>query len=309
MGEFMRIKVRMDITEPITRFISLEIEDDEGEQDQTNEEMMNNEENGNKDKEGERKIITFKYEYLPDFCYNCGIIRHTEKSRPSRNRREGTRQFGPDLRAVIYKGSSSEERSRSSSEKGNFWLTNSAGNKGKQGSDGASWRKSTPSDCDEGLPKKGDDKEVTSLLEKVKDDQIKETEGKKLSIEDKPSGVEIDGKKTGEGPHPKTSDYQEKALALYDGQGRTKNDGSKNSKSAKQCTFKRIAGSNQHLAQIVNSELKKRNADLMEIDSEAEVSKKARREVNGEANGDDENERNKADVMIAGLQGQPGEPK
>jgi hypothetical protein len=47
----------------------------------------------------------------------------------------------------------------------------------------------------------------------------------------------------------------------------------------------------------------------MEIDSEAEVSKKARREVNGEANGDDENERNKADVMIAGLQGQPGEPK
>jgi hypothetical protein len=126
MEEFMRIKVRMDITEPITRFITLEIEDDEGEKDQTNAEMMNNEENGNKDKEGERKIITFKYEYLPNFCYNCGIIGHTEKSCPSRNRREGTGQFGPNLRAVIYKGSSSEERSRSSSEKGNFWLTNSA---------------------------------------------------------------------------------------------------------------------------------------------------------------------------------------
>jgi hypothetical protein len=153
MGEFLRIKVRMDITKPITRFITLEIEDEESEQDQTNDQMMSVEENGKKEKE--MKFITFKYEYLPDFCYSCGIIGHTEIFCPARTRREGARQFGPELRAIIYTGNSSEEKSRSSSDRGNFWLTNSDGNKGnKQGSDGPSWRKSIQSGRDEYMLKR-----------------------------------------------------------------------------------------------------------------------------------------------------------
>ncbi|KAF7002938.1 hypothetical protein CFC21_018339 [Triticum aestivum] len=123
MGAFMRIKVRIDITMPIMRFVTSFI-DDEEEQEQENvmipvgddEEI----ELRRKKREMEEKIVSFTYEYLPDFCYSCGIIGHTKKSRPTRSRRTGSRQFGPWLRANIYKGSSSEERSRGSNDKGKF---------------------------------------------------------------------------------------------------------------------------------------------------------------------------------------------
>ncbi|XP_048541405.1 uncharacterized protein LOC125520500 [Triticum urartu] len=166
MGAFMRIKVRIDITVPIMRFVTSFI-DDEEEQEQENvmipvgddEEI----ELRRKKREMEEKIVSFTYEYLPDFCYSCGIIGHTEKSCPTRSRRTGSRQFGPWLRANIYMGSSSEERSRGSNDKGKFWPSNSAGNKGSgQGSDGPSWRRNVPSGDDEEGAGRNEGKEVTN---------------------------------------------------------------------------------------------------------------------------------------------------
>ena len=52
MGEFMRIKVRMDITSPIMRFVTLELEEDEEDQRHVHEEMMGDDE---EDKEGKKR--------------------------------------------------------------------------------------------------------------------------------------------------------------------------------------------------------------------------------------------------------------
>lgn len=185
MGEFMRIKIRMDITIPLMRFITLEIEDDEEEHNQMYEEMMGADENvKERNKHIEEKIITLKYEHLPDFCYNCGIIGHTEKSCPTTSRRGGERQFGPWLRAIILKGSPGEEKSRSSSERGNFWLTYSDGGRGsKQGSDGPSWRKSVQVNGDEGRPWNCEQEEVKCPLKTIQGDQRRLVEGKKLMSE------------------------------------------------------------------------------------------------------------------------------
>ncbi|KAE8789671.1 hypothetical protein D1007_36100 [Hordeum vulgare] len=68
MGEFMRIKVRIDITAPIMRSTTLEIEEDEEEHIHTYEEMMGvDEKEKNEWKQGKEKLITLKYEHLPDF--------------------------------------------------------------------------------------------------------------------------------------------------------------------------------------------------------------------------------------------------
>lgn len=132
------------------------------------------------------KIVSFKYEHLPDFCYNCGIIGHIEKACPTKTRREGARQFGPWLHATILKGSSSEERSRSSSDRGEFWVTNSAGSRGsKQGSDGPSWRKSEPISRDGERPTRKEEKEVMSPLKAIQNVQSGSLEGKKLFSDDK----------------------------------------------------------------------------------------------------------------------------
>ncbi|KAI4971662.1 hypothetical protein ZWY2020_002576 [Hordeum vulgare] len=143
MGEFMRIKVQMDITIPIMRLTTLEIKEDEEEHIQTYEQLMGVDAKEKKErKEGKEKLITLKYEHLLDFCYNCVIINHKEKSCPNETKKEGERQFGPWLHATIFWGSSSEEEIRSSNGRRDFWLTNStSSNDSKMGSDGPSWRK------------------------------------------------------------------------------------------------------------------------------------------------------------------------
>ncbi|XBH91988.1 hypothetical protein VPH35_083228 [Triticum aestivum] len=119
MGAFTRIKVRTDITTPLMRFRILITDDDEEEQELPNEEVMGGEEDEIEGKRKEKeKIISFEYEYLPDFCYNCGIIGHTKKACPTRSRREGARHFGPWLKTMIYKGSSSEGMNRGLSDRG-----------------------------------------------------------------------------------------------------------------------------------------------------------------------------------------------
>ncbi|XBH80686.1 hypothetical protein VPH35_106379 [Triticum aestivum] len=83
MGVFMRIKMKLDITVPIMRFVTLFIENEMKLGGDDEEKEMKEK------KEEEEKIVSFTYEYLPDVCYSCGIIGHTEKSCPTRSRRTG----------------------------------------------------------------------------------------------------------------------------------------------------------------------------------------------------------------------------
>jgi hypothetical protein len=56
-GEYLRIKVRINIMKPLMRGMMIQL----GE-------------------EGRNKWCPFRYEFLSEFCYNCGIIGHDEKS-------------------------------------------------------------------------------------------------------------------------------------------------------------------------------------------------------------------------------------
>lgn len=173
----------MDITVPIMKLTTLFMDEEEEEQDLVNERMIGNEDDDEeKRKKKKEKVVTFKYEYLPDFCYKCGIIGHTEKLCPTITKREGARQFGPWLRAVIYKGSSSGEKSRGSNDNGDFWRSNIVGGGNKQGSDGPSWTKNLLTRSDKGISKKGEDREAASPFDINQGEQTRSVEGKKINV-------------------------------------------------------------------------------------------------------------------------------
>ncbi|KAK3222932.1 hypothetical protein Dsin_009957 [Dipteronia sinensis] len=53
-GKYMRIKVATDVSKPLKRFLR--------------EELLN---------KGEESLLLLRYEKLPEYCYHCGIIRHS----------------------------------------------------------------------------------------------------------------------------------------------------------------------------------------------------------------------------------------
>lgn len=157
--------------------------------------LENEEENASEDEnlemEGENenktgKMISFKYEFLPDFCYTCGIIGHNYRVCSIKLARGEKQQFGEWLRAdVPRKSSSDEERLRGPVEKGDFWRSNSDGSGGsKQGSDAISWRKNV---IEAGGSKlnDGNGKEFTSSLKIKQGDTSESMGGNKLNLEEK----------------------------------------------------------------------------------------------------------------------------
>jgi hypothetical protein len=76
-GEFLRVKIQIDLTKPLPRGRKLKYE-------------------------GELTWITFKYERLPKFCFHCGVISHGEEGclkRSDLRNQKNTAEFGPWLRA------------------------------------------------------------------------------------------------------------------------------------------------------------------------------------------------------------------
>ena len=301
MGLYMRIKVKMDITVPIMRFITIELDEEQDEEhDQISEELMGAEDM--KEKKICKKIVSFEYEHLPDFCYNCGIIGHTERACPSRTRRESDQQFGPWLRANMYSGSSSDERSKISSDRGDFWNTYSAGSKGsKQGSDRTSWRKSLPEAGmnEDKLGIRGEEKEVTRPLKKTQDDTHVAVKGRELvfeenkqlektmdkSLEPSPCKQTVHPVDPGVGIHEKemakvsttsmkiTQGEKERGQRREDEHNKERIKEIRSGTSLKLGTFKRRERDKEKQQQNQSPEtvLKKRNADMMEVDLEVMV--------------------------------------
>lgn len=278
-GQFMRIKVRMDITVPLMRGITFD-DEEEDEQNQKDGKMARG---GNgKMKEEQKKVVSFEYEHLPDFCYNCGIIGHGEKACIVRARREGERQYGPWLRATIYKGSSSEEKSRGSRDKCDFWISNSAGSRGSgQGSDGPSWRKTILNRGDDNREKR-DEKEVTSPLKITQEEQTETTRDKKLVFTEDQHNTQAKGEQNMTEKHTEEKEENlEKTAKEPMRVGSSSSDIEPEYTHLKpdvkkmRSTFKRIERQvGAKTQELLKPPLKKRGADLMEIDGEHDLAKK-----------------------------------
>nr|XP_045084657.1 uncharacterized protein LOC123494088 [Aegilops tauschii subsp. strangulata] len=323
MGEYMRIKVRIDITSPLMRFFTLII-DEEEEYEQEREEMEEEESDVEKKKKEKTKVITFRYEHLPDFCYNCEIIGHNERACPTKGAKAEGRQFGAWMRAVIFKGGSSEEgRSKSSSDRSNFWRSNSAGSKG---SDGPSWRKNLSSTEGDEKINRGEGGD-TSPLKITLDDQTKVTGGKKL-VYDERNSESFSKKEHKEGFESEVTNeatvqscQRGDSERAHDGRGKNVQSEEKENMvvqksetNEKHNTFIRVKKpkGKQHSVPVVVG-TKKRIAEYMEFDDEVEFFKKARMEVDGEeeeeASAKQVAEGKRPEGGSAGLQGQPGESK
>lgn len=140
VGQYLRIKVRLNITKPLMRGVSLVVED------------------------GEAPLwCPMVYEYLPDFCYSCGIVGHIDKVCAGKGEGSGTQQFSKKLRFMPEKkrweegfggGGNNSRRSGSwrSGGSGDFGR-NSGGSKGigsgSMRSGSLTWRKNDENEREE----------------------------------------------------------------------------------------------------------------------------------------------------------------
>lgn len=128
-GQYLRIKIRLNILKPLMRGVTLDLGDEE--------------------KKAE-KWCPLVYEFLPDFCYTCGIIGHTGRLCEIQLEKGAVQQFSKALRFIPDKKSGSELSGRSSGNRQNSMCNTEArwsgcsgswGSGGRKGSDDRSWRK------------------------------------------------------------------------------------------------------------------------------------------------------------------------
>lgn len=153
VGEFLRVKVMLDIRNPLMRGVTLDV----GE--------------GNQEK---KKWCPLVYEYLPDFCYLCGLIGHVDKACPVYTQKGAEPQFSRALRFIPEKKKFGDDLSKKSVEQRSMlpWRnerkrasggSGSWGSSERKGSDSGSWRKDEIIAVDKQIPI-GEEKEFTSPL-------------------------------------------------------------------------------------------------------------------------------------------------
>jgi hypothetical protein len=120
VGQYLRVKVRMLITKPLMRGTMVDVA--EG---------------------GDAKIrwFPFEYEYLPEFCYVCGIIGHVDKDCSIRLKKGEEAQFGKWLKWQPPRRQFSTDMRRGWNNGGGRKQVGWVSGEGKHASDGPSWRK------------------------------------------------------------------------------------------------------------------------------------------------------------------------
>lgn len=154
VGKFMRIKIRLDITKPLMRGVTIDVGDGD---------------------DVKPLWCPLCYEFLPDFCYTCGIIGHTDRVCDKKLEKGEVQQFSRALRFIPEKKQVSSSSSIRSGEKfvpgfrkssGGAGSGGSWGNRGSgslKGSDAPSWRRMDPNDSGA-----DEEEEVTSPLKAQK---------------------------------------------------------------------------------------------------------------------------------------------
>ncbi|KAM0874780.1 hypothetical protein ACQ4PT_037230 [Festuca glaucescens] len=161
MGKYLRVKVRMSITKPIMRGTMVDV-----------------------DESGRTRWCPFQYEFLPDFCYVCGIIGHLDRECTIKLKKGEEPQFGRWLRWLPPKKFTSVDTRRGWNDGGGRRTVgwSSGGSKsGSLGSDGPSWRKDINYTRDNPLkPTEGSGKNEETMAKQTDMDIIeKEAEGGK----------------------------------------------------------------------------------------------------------------------------------
>ncbi|KAK1650518.1 hypothetical protein QYE76_068323 [Lolium multiflorum] len=144
------------------------------------------------------KWCPFEYEYLPEFCYTCGIIGHEDEECCIRVQRGERQQYGRWMRAQIQRKVGQGERlswegnSNQRPQRGFSFGNRSGGS----GSDGPTWRKDASSKGDNNGPadKTG---EVTSPM-KIQKELNPAGSQKKLTFEEGGIGISEQALKRGE---------------------------------------------------------------------------------------------------------------
>jgi len=95
---FLRVRVRLCIRKPIMRGVTVQEEDDD-----------------------HGRWCPLVYEYLPNFCYVCGIIGHTEKSCSIQLEEGAVPQFDKSLRYIPTRGKGAGDTLRRQ-EGGGLWV-------------------------------------------------------------------------------------------------------------------------------------------------------------------------------------------
>jgi hypothetical protein len=117
-GEFLRVKVRLQIAKPLMRGMMVQV-----------------------GKDGREKWCRFEYEYLPDFCFTCGVLGHVNKTCSKKLKRGEEPQYGKWLKWIPPKKMNTFSNQRVWTEnrgRRNYLLGN---NENRWASDGPSWRK------------------------------------------------------------------------------------------------------------------------------------------------------------------------
>lgn len=157
VGRFLRVKVRLDIRKPLMRGIMVHTEG----------------------KDGEEKPIwcPMAYEFLPDFCYTCGRIGHTDKVCDTKLMKGEVQQFSKALRFIPDKRRVEDGGGERSFVNKVGWRQRGSGSRGSwgsggrlssqgMGSDAPSWKKTDRVTEGKELKGPGEEEEVSSPAKK-----------------------------------------------------------------------------------------------------------------------------------------------
>nr|XP_051211404.1 uncharacterized protein LOC127328880 [Lolium perenne] len=117
IGKCLRVKVRMNILKPLMRGTLVKV-----------------------DEVGRTIWCNFEYEYLPDFCFVCGLLGHVEKECDIKLKKGEEAQYGKWMKWIPQRRNNSANV-RFWSDRGERKNYSLAYGGNKYGSDGPSWRK------------------------------------------------------------------------------------------------------------------------------------------------------------------------
>ncbi|KAI4972620.1 hypothetical protein ZWY2020_003545 [Hordeum vulgare] len=206
VGEFLRIKVKLDVQEPLMRGIKIQVcpgdregeEEEEGEdsEEESDEDQGDERMEGLKRKKKKRKWCSFAYEYLPDFWYTCGIIGHMDKECTYKLKRGEVQLYNEDMKVNMLVslrrlGGEAEKGQWSGGRGGFFARSNSSGGRGSwTRSDSESWRRKEDVQAGDMRKKTGEEKEVKSPLKLPDPRVLMQNSNKKFVF---PDGVMVKG--------------------------------------------------------------------------------------------------------------------